>query len=386
MSSPEVDCWFELGKNVVLYKLSLKPIEHPIRKGKPLSSQKGQAEAFFLIDDHGQRWILKKFHNGCNLDLRYLKKIVQILPKDEGFACGTERRIVENGTLEKIPGFHFSKELDHWLDGTILMPCIGGYDWAGLADELREGKVRLDLSQRFMLAQKLTKLIEVLEQYQCCHRDLSCGNVFIDLNLWRVSLIDFDSIYHPILKMPKMTTCGTAGYTCHLAWNGTNLDPKSTWCQYSDRYALALIIIELLLVDPGFKMTGEGGIFDQEELRNQSGNGINSILSCLNTNYSQAAQLLEATIKCRNFSDCPSPQDWDDFFKSVPGLSPPSLNDFQVFSGDSLTERLTLAHAAAPLWPAPSLSDFKEFNIKIPSPQEFNFPEIELPPDPWSQH
>ena len=385
MASPEVEYWLQSGKNAVIYNLSLKPLEHQKMKGKPLSSQKGQAEAFFLIDDHGQWWILKKFHQNCTLDLSYLKQVSQILPNDAGFVCGTERKILEDGTLEKIPGFHYSKELDQWLDHTILMPRITGFDWAQLADELRDGSVRLDLSQRFMLAQNLTILIDLLEKYQCSHRDLSCGNVFMDLNLWRVSLIDFDSLFHPGLKIPKMTTCGTNGYTCHLSWDGSKLNPHNTWCPNSDRYALALLNVEMLLIDSGFMITGEGGIFDQDELQNQSGKGINSILSHLNTNYPHAAQLLEAAIKCRSFSDCPSPQDWNTFFKSVPGLIPPSLNDFQVFSGELFKKRLSQARSAAPLWPAPSLDDFKIPEIRMPSVPTINCPKIELPPDPWSQ-
>ena len=67
MSAEAVENWLQSGLNAIIYRVSLKPVEHNILKGKPLSSQKGQAEAFFLIDDRGNWWILKKFHNACYL-------------------------------------------------------------------------------------------------------------------------------------------------------------------------------------------------------------------------------------------------------------------------------------------------------------------------------
>ena len=39
-----------------------------------LSSQKGQAEVFFLVDKNGQSWILKKFYTHCALAPEYLRQ------------------------------------------------------------------------------------------------------------------------------------------------------------------------------------------------------------------------------------------------------------------------------------------------------------------------
>jgi len=387
MSAEVVEAWLQSGRNVVINRISLKPIEHALLAGKPLSSQKGQAEAFFLIDDYGNWWILKKFHSTSNLDRNYLKRISSLLPKVDGFLCGTERQVLSSGILQKIVGCHYDRDLDEWLDGTILMPRVIGFDWAALADEIRDGNIKLDQWQRFTLCKNLTELIKLLEANQCCHRDLSCGNVFIDQSTWQVSLIDFDSFYHPSLAMPKDTTCGTTGYTAHHAWNNGRLDARRTWCKNADRYTLALLNAEFLLMAPGTEITGEGGIFDQDELREQSGNRINSVIEQLRMKYPIAAKLLEATIHSSKLSDCPSPQDWICLYNTIPNLifAQPSLSDFPKVSPEHLAEILARSKAAAPLWPAPSLREMPNDIPRIPRNAKIQLPNVELPSDPLAK-
>jgi hypothetical protein len=360
-----VEYWLQTGHNAIIDKISVKPIEHALLKGKPLSSQKGQAEAFLFIDDNCNWWILKKFHNNRNLDRGYLNRVSSVLPRDNGFACGTRRQVLSRGALHQTIGYHYSTELDTWLDGTVLMPKVAGLDWAALADEIRDGNVCLEGAQRVTLCRNMARLVQLLEDHQCAHRDFSCGNVFIDSRTWQVSLIDFDSLYHPSLTMPQATTCGTAGYTPHHAWNHGNLDPRRTWCECADRYALALINAEFLLVKSGAKATGEGGLFDQDELRRQSGTGINSIMGQLKSKYPHAAQLLEATIHSSNFKDCPSPQDWNSCFVTTPSSTSatPCLDDLMDIPAGYFDNRLNKCRPASPLWPAPSLS---EMPMKIP--------------------
>jgi len=384
MSAKVVEYWLMTGLNAVINHILLKPIEHAYLEGKPLSSQKGQAEAFFLVDDYGNWWILKKFHNSSNLDRSYLSRIASLLPKEDGFLCGTERQVLSRGILQKTIGYHYDRDLDQWLDGTILMPRITGYDWAALADEIRDGSIRLDQLQRFTLCKNLTELTGLLEARRCCHRDLSCGNVFIDTSTWQVSLIDFDSFYHPSFAIPKGTTCGTTGYTTHLAWNNGKLDARRTWCENADRYALALLNTEFILMNQGTEITGEGGIFDQDELRKQSGGRINSVIGQLRTQYPIAAQLLESTIHSSNFSDCPSPQDWNSLFNAIPGLmfKPLSLNDFQNDSPEYLAERFARCNSAAPLWPAPALLEMPNIIPQIPKAAKVQLPGVDLPSDP----
>jgi serine/threonine protein kinase len=384
MSAEVVEAWLQSGRNVVINRLSLKPIEHALLAGKPLSSQKGQAEAFFLIDDDGEWWILKKFHNTSNLDRSYLNKIRPLLPKDDGFLCGTERQVLSSGILQKIVGCHYDRDLDQWLDGTILMPRIKGFDWSALADEIRDGSIRVDQLQRFTLCKNLTELIELLETGRCSHRDLSCGNVFVDTYTWQVSLIDFDSFYHPRLVMPRGTTCGTTGYTAHHAWSNGKLDARGTWCEKADRYALTLLNVEFLLMAQGTGITGEGGIFDQDELRKQSGNKINSVIGQLKTQYPLAAQFLESTIRSSNFSECPSPQDWSTFYNTIPGLMAPSpnINDLSQIPPEYFTRILSKCKPAARLWPPPNLQEMPARIPTITKTSKVKLASVDLPSDP----
>lgn len=387
MPAEVVEKWLVSGRNAIIARISLKPIEHNLLKGKPLSSQKGQAEAFFLIDDNNNWWILKKFHSNSILDRKYLSRVGALLPKEEGFICGTKRQVLSRGALWKTRGYHYNKDLNNWLDGTILMPRIAGFDWACLADEIRDASISLNELQRFTMCKNLTCLIELLEANKCCHRDLSCGNVFIDTGTWQVYLIDFDSLFHPSLTMPRTTTCGTTGYTAHQAWNNGNLDPHRTWCQHADRYALTLLNTEFLLVNPGVRATGEGGIFDQEELKNQAGSGINSVITELKSQFPHSAQLLESAIHSSSFSDCPSPHDWMNFYNTIPGLmtTPPNLGDFQDIHPGHLAGILKQCRPAAQLWPAPNLNELSNNRLEIPKPPEVKLPSVVLPPDPWAK-
>jgi len=380
-----VDEWLTSGRSAWIGPHRLCPVEHTCAKGKPLSSQKGQAEAFFLIDDNGNGWILKKFQPARTLAPSYLARVATVLPRERAFLCGTERQILTTGVLQKAKGSHYNKDLDRWLDGTILMPRVKGIDWANLADEIRDGQVVLEPPLRLALCRNLTRLVELLEAHGCAHRDLSCGNVFIEAGTGEVCLIDFDSLFHPSITMPNATTCGTDGYTAAYAWANGNLDPRRTWRKGADRYGLALLNVEMLLVDCGAEATGEGGIFRQEELKNRSGRGIDSTVGRLKAHYPQAATLLLQAIHSRTPADCPSPQAWNRFCHSVPGVTAgtPKLADLPDYT-DRIADLLARSRPPAPLWPAPSLKDVPAAIPILPRRPSAAISDLQLPPDAWA--
>lgn len=387
MPCETMDKWLASGRSALIGPYHLRLIEHPCAKDKPLSSQKGQAEAFFLADERGNGWILKKFRKICRLAPSYLARVPSVLPKGKGFLCGTDRRVLEAGGLQQAKGYHYNKDLDHWLDGTILMPRVQGIDWACLADEIRDSEVTLEPARRLNLCRNLTKLVGLLEAHRCSHRDLSCGNIFIDIRTGEVCLIDFDSLFHPSLPMPEATTCGTEGYTAPYMWINGSLDPRTSWCEGADRYALALLNVEMLMVDGETEATGEGGIFSQQELKNRSGKGIDSIVAELRVHYPGAAELLLQAVNSRRATDCPSPQDWDDLFRTVPAgtAGVPTLSSLPDFS-DRIEDLLARSRPAAPLWPAPSLSEVPIAIPKVPARRSVARLDLELPPDPWAQN
>lgn len=382
---PVVD-WLISGLNVIIERFSLKPIEHNMIKGKPLSSQKGQAEAFFLIDDKGRWWVLKKFHSNSDLERGYLHKIARLLPGEQPFISGNRRRILSQYSLKKTRGYYFDKELSTWLDGTILMHRVDGLDWAGLADGIREGSTILEPSDRIRICRALASTTKILESKRCSHRDYSCGNIFINMETGIVSLIDYDSLYHPSLRIPRATTCGTMGYMSHLVWRNGKPDPKTTWCEHADRYALALLNTEFLMVEPGSRLTGDGGLFDQEELRLQGGTHLDRIILDMNTKYPGAAGLLKSAIQCGNFSKCPSPQEWISFCDKaqISPISAPKLE----YPHKTFRQRIVgilggqKCEASGPK--APSLHEMPVPKLRIPTVTKIKAKKVKLPPDPWS--
>ena len=248
MPAEVIKNWFRSSKYAQMNGTRLRPIEHPMMKGTPLSVAKGQAEAYCMASDNNQRWILKKFHEGKSLDRRYLSSVNSVLPKNEAFIVGSSRKILSFMDLRKSAGCYYARDLADWLNATILMPAAAGGDWAALADDIRSGEVQLKRAQRIELARNLAGVVSALEAHGCSHRDLSSGNVFIVITTRQIYLIDFDSLYHPSLSMPGATTCGTDGYAAPYAWDGDKLIPGRTWCRCADRYALAILIVEFLML------------------------------------------------------------------------------------------------------------------------------------------
>ena len=358
----------------------VRPMESRHLKGVPLSIQKGQAETFFLLDGSGGIWILKKFHNGRNLDRGYLETVPKLLPAHPALLSGTQREVLSCQSIRRTPGCHYSQQLAQWLDGTLLMVRADGVDWAAVADQLRDRTLVLDRAQRLALCKGLSEVVLLLEQCQIAHRDLSSGNVFIDLRNWTVILIDFDSLYHPSLPMPQATTCGTVGYAPPHAWNQGVLDAGTSWCAGADRYALALLNAEFLVLGAGAPLSAEGGIFDQDELRARSGKSIDLARGVLATEFPSVLPLFDAAIRSTSFATCPSPQEWLNAC-GCPQVKPPSLADIDEVEQDYFQRILDSRRPPAPLWAPPRLDDLPEPAF-LPPVVPFHI--VPLPSDPWS--
>jgi len=382
MAADVVEEWLASCQPACVNGMCLRPVEHGALKGTPLSIQKGQAEAFCLIGDDGRQWILKKFHAGRQPERGYLEAIRSVLPKGEGFLSGTARDVLSSASLTRGPACHCSAALAFWVDGTVLMPRISGIDWASIADEVRDGRVRLERVHRLALCMGLTTLVAEMERHQCCHRDLSSGNVFVDTRSWEVRLIDFDSLYHPTLPFPAATTCGTAGYTAPFTWRNGGLDPAVTWCAHADRFAMTLLNVEFLVLGPGAPLTAEGGMFDQDELRARRGHGLEDVRTTLKSEYPQVVPLLESGLQSAGFEACPSPEAWNTVLDAVPGgpVKPPRLDELEILEADFFKQLLKKRRPAAPLWPAPSLHELPPIDVRVPRTA---VPVVTLPPDPW---
>jgi serine/threonine protein kinase len=348
----------------------------------PLSVQRGQAEVFILKAEDGTTWILKRFHPGRTLDRRYLLSVQSLVPRADGFASGMDRRLLQPGDLQREPNCYYAGALTQWLDGTILMPRIPGVDWSSLADEIREGQAKLGRMERLLLCRNLAGLVAQLEQTGGAHRDISSGNVFILPGAWQVSLIDFDSLFHPSLAMPVTTTCGTMGYVAPFTWRNGAPDPQASWCPFADRYALSILCAEFLILDKGSPLTADGGMFDQEELKWRSGMGLANALARLNTEFPGAAPLFQQALQSSRFNQCPSPEDWHQFCVSTgrAAIAPPRLDDMEQVGDDFFQQILAKRCPPPPVWPAPSLSDLPDADLEQ---TEFGVEVVAMPPSPW---
>jgi serine/threonine protein kinase len=300
--------WLLSGQHASIEGIDLRPSENSLFKGNPLVVARGQAQAYFLHDPSGKVWILKKFLPGRKPNANYLNAIQALIPHEAGFESGYQRRVIY--ALTASPGAFDAPDFAVWIEGTILMPLIGGTDWAYIADQVRAGTLQLSSEQRLSLCRSLSTKIEILERNGLAHRDLSSTNIFIDTKKWEVHLIDWDSLYHSGLSIPANTTFGTSGYIApFVRVNGVE-DSKVTWRDCSDRFGLAILNSEFLCIGQNSPVTGDGGFFEQEEIHQHGGPGLDHILIALEKCSPNAAQLLRKALHANTFSTCPRPSDW----------------------------------------------------------------------------
>jgi serine/threonine protein kinase len=381
MATTEIERWFKSRKYAQVNGCRIRPLPHPMFGQEPLIIQKGQAQAISMAGNDGSKWMLKKFHPSKTIERSYLMSVPALLPRIDGFIAGTRRQLLTPEKLVRAPQCYYAADLADFLNDTILMPRIEGIAWSALADDVRDGQVFLSKVQRIALCRKLIELLLALEGNNCCHRDFSSGNVFIDLTSLTIYLIDFDSLYHPGLTMPKTTTCGTIGYSPPFAWQAGVLDPRRTWCPHADRYSAAIMIAEFCILDKGAPLTADGGMFDQNGLCRRAGPGLETARNVLITYWPNVAELFEATINSKDFESCPSPKDWLDAIDKNPqkSLHLAQIEDVPDGYFDEFLKRAK-RHSAL-IQPAPKLSEIPEFKIGT---LLCSSNATTLPPNPWN--
>lgn len=360
MPAQEVELWLRGGQYCQVAAVELRPAAHPILPQVPLSISRGQAEAFYFIASNNGQWIIKKFHPGRSPDVAYLQIVAQVVPNQAPFVCGAARRVLSASDLTS----RGPAGLDRWLAGSVLMPRIQGVDWSALTDRLHEGDLVLSAETRARLCRNLAQAVAELERHECAHRDLSSGNVYIDHANWDVSLIDWDSLYHPRLTMPANTTGGTAGYIAPFVWVGQGVDAAATWVEYADRFSLAICCVEFLVVTRGTVLANDGGMFRQDELVQRAGPAINHTRSVLRRDFPIAAPLFDQAIGATCYADCPSPDDWITFTNSILGVDAvaPKLDDALPWSDADFLAALNRISPPPPVWPVPPIPAAPDFS------------------------
>ena len=327
MAAPEVDNWLRSKRRLAVGSVELRPKPHPFLPDTAFSVSRGQAEAFHASAPDNRVWIIKKFHQGQAPDRGYLTAIRGLLPSTSAFASGTDRQLL---SAADVTGSYRPAALVGWLNGTILMPRVNGADWAMVADSLRDGDLTLPVEPRALLCRGLAQAVAALEAVDCSHRDFSSGNVFVVEQSWEIALIDWDSLYHPSLIMPPNTTGGTEGYIAPFVWADASVSAAATWQPRADRFALALLCTEFLVMNEDSRMTGDGGMFDQGDLQARGGATIEAAREALAGVAPDAIPLFERALLAHSYDECPPPEDWLELADSLLGVAivPPISTDW----------------------------------------------------------
>lgn len=281
--------------------------------------QCGQANLYILTDPAGQRWYLKKFKPNRQLDLKYVSATAACIPLRPQFEAGTRRVVISRSTLDPAS---FDADFADQLDGTVLAPRIIGNAWSSFLHQMIDGK-GLSLNERVAISLDLAASIEALEAAGISHRDLSTGNLLVNAAEKRVNLIDWDSLYHASLPFQRNTTCGTPGHTAPWTFE----DPRASWCEHADRYALAVCVAEILGARPGLRPHNDGGLLSQERAARPSPDSVQALRAALADVCQGADVLLNRALEASSFDDCPTPAEWITSLQSLLPLPAIPLHD-----------------------------------------------------------
>jgi serine/threonine protein kinase len=353
--------WLRNGAFASLDGVEVTPLRHPYLRDIPLSISRGQAMAYFLTDRQQRSWILKKFLPGRDPDGTYIRAIRDLIPRQNGFESGTQRRVLSASSIGT--GFRPPAFVD-WIENTILMPRVSGSDWQNLADSLRAGKWTLTDEQRVAICRNLLASVEALETHELSHRDLSVTNVFIDPVTWNVQFIDWDGVYHPSLAMPLNTTTGTSGYTAPIVRINRAGEAAATWCPRSDRFAMAILICEFLVMGQGTPLANDGGMFEQDELYAGSGPRLHAAEQILHRRWPGVCRLLRRALEASTFAACPSPAEWRESPSLASPVNAPRLTDVANFMADFEANIRRLQQEGSPP-PAPRIADLPAIDLNV---------------------
>jgi len=297
----DIDDWYRSGESVTVNGTVFRPVRHPVLD-IPLAIARKQATTYVLHDPAGRRWFVKKFYPGRAPDARYLTQIRESVPSMPPFRAASARTVV--GANQIVAPVTLSG-IAAWLDGTVLMPRVPGNPWTDLLENLNGGgTTRLDRRRRFLVAVRLALATAAAEEVSVSHRDFSGGNIHVEVMAARIHLIDWDSAFVPNAPFQPNTVLGTEGYMAPWLSNA-----KDSWSTTADRFALAVMIAEVLTIDQGWQLSGDGALFGQDEI-GTDGRGFQRTWRALRAIDGNLAGRFEQAWKADAFAECPSPFEW----------------------------------------------------------------------------
>lgn len=301
--------WTKSGLSVAIKNSQLAPVT----KNKNICSiNSEQGTIYRLIQKSTKKeWMLKKFNPETCPSRQYLTKVRKLVPENVAFLCSKKRMILTKDDLRDTPKTYFSKSLSQWLDNCVLMQKVPGNSWKETSCKIRDGKLKISGEKRAQIAQNLSQAIQLLEQEECSHRDLSHENVYIDGKTKHIYIIDWESLYHSSLKQKNNFTSGTLGYTpSWLSNKPENKQKKASWKKNADRFALGILISEIMLMRIDERPTKEGVLFSNEILQQQEHPYVAEKVQKMYEHSEHLGDLFLQCLTAKSFEECPTPEEW----------------------------------------------------------------------------
>lgn len=310
-----LQAWLASHQPAMIDDISLLPRLKQGLSAEPLVTQGDESTLYHVVDEDQNGWLIKKFCLGHEPEPSYAAAIQLLVPDLPGLESGFGRKRL--GWESVRPEAWGNDEFRAWIEGTVLIPEVIAPTWAELTESIRDGSRLLSNVERLLLCQKLSEKVSWLEAAGLAHRDLSSRNVMIDPTNVEIHLIDWDGLYAPQLSLPAHANCGTEGYVAPIANCDEFSGVELTWCSKADRFSLAVLNAELLVVRTGSRPFGRSGLLDQEEIHQRTGRTLDEVRNSLRLNFPAVLNLFDEALAAQSFDDCPGPNHWLDLTASL---------------------------------------------------------------------
>ena len=149
-----------------------------------------------------------------------------------------------------------------------------------------------------------------MRSHRLAHCDIAGGNVLVDSDRRRISLVDLEDMYGAGLPMPAACPIGTPGYQHRAA----RQLPHGQWHLYGDRFAGAVLLAEMLTShDPEVLRAADAEhYFAEDELQSPDCARYTLLVETLTSTSVQLAALFKQAWTSSNLADCPSFDQWVD--------------------------------------------------------------------------
>lgn len=213
-----------------------------------------------------------------------------------------------SNALKKHPEFEYA----------VLMPWSSGRTWFDVISSRASIAPQVGIE----IARRTSAIFAALEATSSAHCDASSGNLLIDVNTLNINLIDVEDMYSPQFSKPAGVPHGTDGY------NHKQARIEGQWCPEGDRFAGAIIIVEMLCwhnEQIRENATEDGTYFAPGEMQEPNSTKFRLMLNTLGNLGSLPSGLNEKLARqfeqiwlSRTLVDCPEMRSWLSLLEQSP--------------------------------------------------------------------